>query len=152
MMQRYRVDVDSVCQIMKSDHGDFVLYSAAQGEIEAIKKRIREIDNERVQFGAMLDSIDMILSNGEEPSDFMMSFPLVRATWDLAADNAALRAEVERLKEALRRIARGSDDVHVDGEKNIPFDLYYVQLIAQAALKGGGKWDKLNSGDHLKSA
>jgi len=50
-------------------------------------------DNQIVQAGVIVDAIDMILSAGEEPSDFMLSFPLVRAAWDQCQQIAALEAD-----------------------------------------------------------
>jgi len=46
-----------------------------------------------------------------------------------------LRVEVDRLRDALKKIARGSDDVDSSGEKSLPFDGDYAQTVAQAALK-----------------
>jgi hypothetical protein len=86
--------------------GDYILYSdfvsytdfgkeiivEKDATIAALTERVKEAENQRAEFGMMIDAIDMILSNGEEPSDFEMSFPLVRAVWDGHQKNMELEA------------------------------------------------------------
>ena len=55
-----------------------------RAEIKKLKAEARAADNTFVELGAvheaMVDAIE-----GREPSDFMLSFPEVRAAWDLRA-------------------------------------------------------------------
>ena len=51
-------------------------------------------------------------------------------------ERKALKAEVTRLREALGKIARGSDDVDSSDNKSPPFDGDFAQTIAQDALVG----------------
>jgi hypothetical protein len=65
---------------------------------------LRERDSKIVEFGSILESIDLILSAGEEPSDFMMSFPLVRETWDRCEQIAQLIFQRDSIhEESLRQ-------------------------------------------------
>ena len=50
-------------------------------EFNLLKKSYRALENNYVQLGAMLDAIEQILDD-IEPSDFMMSFPIVRRVYD----------------------------------------------------------------------
>jgi len=50
-------------------------------EIKRLQQVIRQLENEYVLQGSLLEAIEMIL-DGHEPSDFMLSFPLVRKAWD----------------------------------------------------------------------
>ena len=51
-------------------------------EIKNLKAKLRNIENDYVQIGAILEAIEQAL-DGQEPSDFMLSFPLVRKAWDV---------------------------------------------------------------------
>ena len=70
-------------------------FQQARAKIVHLEAAVREKDNQRIQFSSIIDSIDMIMSCGEEPPDFMMSFPLVRAVWDQCERIAALTAELK---------------------------------------------------------
>lgn len=64
-----------------------------RAEIKKLKAEARAADNAWVELGAiheaMVDAIE-----GREPSDFMLSFPEVRAAWDLRlAANMLMAAE-----------------------------------------------------------
>ena len=69
-------------------------------------------DNQIVQAGLIIDAMDMIISNGEEPSDFEMSFPLVRAVWDRHEKCMAHEAEITALKERVRELEEWVNDLH----------------------------------------
>ena len=43
----------------------------------------REIENLLIQSAAILETIIEIIDEQKEPSDFMMSFPVVSKIWDL---------------------------------------------------------------------
>ena len=51
-------------------------------EIKRLKQVIRQLENEYILLGSLLEAVEMIL-DGNEPSDFMLSFPLVRKAWDV---------------------------------------------------------------------
>ena len=81
----------------------------SMGKITCLKTTLAEKDaeitakdNQIAQAGMIVDAIDMILSNGEEPSDFEMSFPLVRAVWDRHEKCMAHEAEITTLKKRVR--------------------------------------------------
>jgi len=107
--------------------GEYVLYADAQAElaekdkeIEGLKKSYRELENNYVMQGAIYEGISDLLRDGGT-SDFMMSFPIVsqiadllseislkqicidEARRDAKAEIAALKAENERLREALEK-------------------------------------------------
>lgn len=60
------------------------------------------MNNMMVQMGAIIESIQDIL-DGKEVSDFMISFPIVRAVWDLkhSALTGSERPEVDLYKEIM---------------------------------------------------
>ena len=51
-------------------------------EIKRLKKAFRQLFKDYVSQRALLEAIEMIL-DGNEPSDFMLSFPLVRKVFDM---------------------------------------------------------------------
>ena len=51
-------------------------------EIKLLRQAIRLLENDYILQGSVLEAIEQIL-DGQEPSDFMLSFPLVRKAWDV---------------------------------------------------------------------
>ena len=51
-------------------------------EIRQLKMQLKQLLNNYVSQGAILEAIEIIL-DGSEPSDFMMSFPIVRKVFDM---------------------------------------------------------------------
>jgi hypothetical protein len=51
-------------------------------EVEALRTKIKMLENDLVMTNSILESIEDIL-NGKEPSDFMLSFGIVRDVFDL---------------------------------------------------------------------
>ena len=72
--------------------------------VSEVDAAVKEKDTQIVQGGAIVDAIDMILSAGEEPSDFMLSFPLVRAAWDQCQQIAALKAERDKYRDRKNKL------------------------------------------------
>ncbi len=70
-------------------------------KIESLKRDKNQYCNALVQHGAILEAIDMIVTYGEEPSDFMMSFPSVRKVWDLRDERDRHRKELSILDEKI---------------------------------------------------
>lgn len=54
--------------------------SALKAKLESAEARLKELENEQVEHGAILEAI-MGALKGEEPSDFMRSFPDVEHAW-----------------------------------------------------------------------
>ena len=52
----------------------------AAKDMDAIRARVAELENANVEQGAILEAITGALK-GEEPSDFMRSFPDVEQAW-----------------------------------------------------------------------
>ena len=50
-------------------------------EIKQLKMQLKQLLNGYVSQGAILEAIEIIL-DGSEPSDFMLSFPVVRKVFD----------------------------------------------------------------------
>jgi len=53
-------------------------------EIKNLKAKLRNIESDYVYIGALLDAVGLVL-DGKEPSDFMLSFPIVRRVYDLVS-------------------------------------------------------------------
>nr|MBC8360919.1 hypothetical protein [Candidatus Desulfatibia profunda] len=51
-------------------------------EIKNLTAKLRNIESDYVYLGALMDAVGLAL-DGEEPSDFMLSFPIVRRVYDL---------------------------------------------------------------------
>ena len=51
-------------------------------EIKNLKARLRNLESDYVYLGALMDAVGLAL-DGKEPSDFMLSFPVVRRVYDL---------------------------------------------------------------------
>ena len=51
-------------------------------KIKRLQHALRQLENEYILLGSLLEAIEQIL-DGHEPSDFMLSFPLVRKAWDV---------------------------------------------------------------------
>ena len=58
-------------------------------EIKSLKMQLKQLLNDYVSQGAILEAIEMIL-DGNEPSDFMLSFPIVRKAFDACAKKGVL--------------------------------------------------------------
>jgi len=50
--------------------------------IKSLKMQLKQLLNDYVSQGAILEAIEQVL-DGQEPSDFMLSFPIVRRVWDV---------------------------------------------------------------------
>ena len=48
---------------------------------EALIKKVRALENAYIEQGVLLEAIETIL-DGKEPSDFEMSYPIVRRVYD----------------------------------------------------------------------
>ena len=53
-------------------------------EIKRLQQAFRQLENDYILQGSLLEAIEQIL-DGHEPSDFMLSFPLVRKVFDACA-------------------------------------------------------------------
>ena len=51
-------------------------------QIKLFEHRLRRLKSVYTQLGAILETIEAAL-DGQEPSDFMLSFPIVRRVYDL---------------------------------------------------------------------
>lgn len=100
------IDVESICVCIYNKKEEFIevlykhgeyskLYHIREDEYQALAKHLenlhitaeqisllRDLKNELTQSNAVLEAINQILDGGE-PSDFMLSFPMVRKVWDL---------------------------------------------------------------------
>ena len=47
-----------------------------------LKKKFRNVESQLIALGSILDWIEIIL-DGDEVSDFALSFPIVRRVWDM---------------------------------------------------------------------
>ena len=52
-------------------------------ELKDLKKKYRILENAYIEQGMIMDAIQDAL-NGKEPSDFELSYPIVRRVWDLS--------------------------------------------------------------------
>ena len=51
-------------------------------EIKNLRAKLRNIEGDYVYLGALMDAVGRAL-DGKEPSDLMLSFPIVRRVYDL---------------------------------------------------------------------
>ena len=51
-------------------------------EIKNLKARLRNLESDYVYLDALMDAVGLVL-DGKEPSDFVLSFPIVRRVYDL---------------------------------------------------------------------
>lgn len=64
-------------------------YLTLQREVAAKDAKLWEKENQIVECRAIIESIALLVTRGIEPSDFMMSFFLVREVWDVVQNAAA---------------------------------------------------------------
>lgn len=69
-------------------------------KVKELENEKREIENEAVLANSILETIQELL-DGQEPNDFMLSFPLVRQLMDLCGRVHELEAQDEKLLEAI---------------------------------------------------
>jgi len=51
-------------------------------ELKELRKKYRELEDSYIETNMVLEAIQAAL-NGNEPSDFELSYPIVRQAWDL---------------------------------------------------------------------
>lgn len=109
-VERLRVELEqaqgqSSLNAAERDEARQVLH-ALRVEVEQFKTRNRELENALVEANSLLESIGYIL-NGEEVSDFMESYPIVRQVLDLVDARKQISEECLKLMkivETARRI------------------------------------------------
>jgi len=113
--------------------------AALKAEIAALEKTATEQDDCILHFQARVAALTAEIEEFKA-EHFRTEGELHQTpcTWGILCPYCKiieLRVEVDRLRDALKKIARGSDDVDSSGEKSLPFDGDYAQTVAQAALK-----------------
>jgi len=61
-------------------------------------RELQELYNEFVQLNTILESIEMLITSDEEPSEFMLSFPVVQSVKNVVDELKYCRKEMDEVE------------------------------------------------------